>query len=187
MRTICFLLLSLAWFTGQAQTKKIAFKSHSGSSANFTVALGNDLFDMEKSDFGLPEKRALDSVILIADSVAVLVSRKESNQNKQWQKKDTLRSTALFSKTNNLDSIKKNIHFVYWFSNSVDSIRFIGFDSTPLKTKRNDLPYFGTINNDNYHPFDGQTFWIMGLIVLLSLMAGLFTWKHKTVQLKQMP
>ena len=35
----------------QAQTKKIAFESHSGSPENFNIALSNELFDNVESDY----------------------------------------------------------------------------------------------------------------------------------------
>ncbi|MBK8953484.1 MAG: hypothetical protein IPM85_15695 [Chitinophagaceae bacterium] len=40
-----------------AQTKKIAFKSHSGSAENFSIAFEENLFDMEFSNFGMAPQR----------------------------------------------------------------------------------------------------------------------------------
>jgi hypothetical protein len=182
MRTICFLILSLAWMAGHTQTQKIAFKSHSGDPANFSSALENDLFEMEEAGFGLPEYKVLDSVILIGDSAAVLVTKKDNSSAKSRLKRDTLRSNPLFLKTNSLDSIKKDIHHVFWFSNKVETVKFVGFDSTPVKEKKNIIPYAGTFNNDNNRPFDGQVIWITAAILLLSVLAGLLTWKYKPVQ-----
>ena len=75
-----FILLLIATSASlSAQTKKIAFKSHSGSAENFAIALENGLFDMDGSDFGQAPDREirsaqLDSVIFVSDSVTLLVT-----------------------------------------------------------------------------------------------------------------
>ncbi|MBK8300597.1 MAG: hypothetical protein IPK90_09175 [Chitinophagaceae bacterium] len=49
MRHLFLLLLFAVTASSFAQTKKIAFKSHSGSDENFAIALENNLFGMENS------------------------------------------------------------------------------------------------------------------------------------------
>lgn len=176
MRSLFLSLLSLLCMTGFSQTKKIAFKSHSGSAENFSIALENDLFDMDNSNFGNPPDRYLDSVILIEDSVAVLVSRQEPFENAK-ARRDTLRSQPLFMKGNKVDSIRKRVRSITWFNNHVDSIKFIGFDVTKQKSKRNELPLGNITNNNNNRSFDGQVVLIAGLLLVLSLLAGLISWR----------
>lgn len=184
MKIILLCCFSLVCISSFAQTKKIAFKSHSGSAENFSIALENNLFDMENSNFGNPVYKELDSVILIADSVAVLVSHLDTDPITNPRKKDTLRSRSLFSRKTPLDSVKKGLKREFWFHSSVDSIKFIGFETTPPEKKKNNAaPVMGVNNNGNQGPFDGQAFLIIGLIVFLSLAAGLLTWKYKPVQL----
>lgn len=183
MKAILLGLFSLVCLCTAAQTKKIAFKSHSGSDENFSIALEGNLFDMGNSNFGDPLPQKLDSVILIDDSVAVLVSHldfyvRETNP----RRKDTLRSRPLFSKKIPLDSIKKELKGEFWFVNSVDSIKFIGFETTGARMEKNNTaPVMGINNTDDHGPLDGQAFLIIGLIFLLSLAAALFTWKYSPV------
>ena len=49
---LVILLLSTIWC--QAQTKPIAHKSHSGSVSSFAKAYQNNLFDINRSNFGGP-------------------------------------------------------------------------------------------------------------------------------------
>ena len=116
---LIFLLLTGNLFLS-AQTKKIAFKSHSGSIENFQLALNNELFNMDNSNFGRgPEPEVvsaeLDSIIFVSDSVAVMVTSqhckvwyKPSEKATLWKAgKDTLINHPLFSHKHSLDSIRK--------------------------------------------------------------------------------
>ncbi len=63
----------------QGQTKVIAHKSHSGSSRTFAKAYQHNLFDMQRSNFGLPNNApvaVLDTVIAVNDSLTVIKYRK---------------------------------------------------------------------------------------------------------------
>lgn len=65
----------------QAQTKKIAHKSHSGSKHSFLKAYKNNLFDIKHSNFGGPgvsKMRLLDTMLIVNDSTAIFKTR-ESN------------------------------------------------------------------------------------------------------------
>jgi len=66
----------------EAQTKVIAHKSHSGSKHSFSKAYQNNLFDINRSNFGHPGVRSvvlLDTIIAVNDSLTVLKMR-ESNR-----------------------------------------------------------------------------------------------------------
>jgi hypothetical protein len=184
MRIIYLFLFVIVSVTGFAQTKKIAFKSHSGNAVDFETAVANELFDMNGSDFGLPpEKVQLDSVIRIGDSVAVLISSRGYSPKHNPVQKDTLRGQSLFIKKMPLDSVKKNLRNIFFFDNNINTVKFIGFKKTTGHKKKNEAPLSGTFSTDNYNPFDGPAFLIMVLILVSSLLAGWLAWKFKPVSL----
>jgi hypothetical protein len=195
--------LSLVSTSLLAQTKKIAFESHSGNMENFNIALTNELFDNGESDFGLPaNKKAykLDSVIFISDTVSVLVSKEytrpwsatsDSQDKLVGVKKDTIYNDPLFSRKYLLDSIKKMVdnRGVYETSNKT---KFVGFDNKKSGLKKSGdkqqqlIPF--TITNDppdNHSPFDFQLTMILGVILLLSLLGGWVSWKFYQPRLHQ--
>ena len=79
-KPVCLLLATFALYTTSiAQTKLIAFKSHSGPNENFRLAYESNFFDMENSNLGVLIERdvttaSLDTLILISDTVAVMVT-----------------------------------------------------------------------------------------------------------------
>src|SRR5690348_14474249 len=78
MKTILIVLCSMITVTSLAQTKLIAFKSHSGNMANFSIALENELFSNEESNFGNPPfktVRKLDSVIYLSPTAVILIKK----------------------------------------------------------------------------------------------------------------
>jgi len=148
MLTSCLLLISVAVL---AQTKKIAFKSHSGNTENFSLALENGLFDMDNSNFGHAPQREvvtaqLDSVIYVSDTMAILVtseyctrtnrstSKPVSNPNLWKAGRETVYNHPLFSRRHSLDSIKKVIKEQYHFQNQVEKVVFVG-----LTTKKRNI------------------------------------------------
>lgn len=179
-----------------AQTKKIAFESHSGNMANFNIALTNDLFDSDESDYGLPANKTaykLDSVIFVSDSVSVLVSKE---YKRPWSatsdsldvfvkvKKDTVYNDPLFSRKYLLDSIKKMVDNRGLYE-TTNKTKFVGFDNkktgvkkTADKPKQELIPF--AITNDppdNHPPFDIQLALMLATILLLSLLGGWLSWR----------
>jgi maltoporin len=181
-----------------AQTKKIAFKSHSGSAENFSIALENELFDMENSNFGMAPTEMirhaqLDSVIFICDTVAIMVtsqyctrvlrhSKEQMGQPFLWQPgKAEVKNHPLFSKQHSLDSIKKVIRTQYNFRNPVDKVVFIGYDNNkdqPCKKQKPDYVR-GAIGTGfkNDPPADGTGGLIFAGILTASLLGGLLSWQ----------
>lgn len=179
---LCSCFISLA---ALSQTKMIAFKSHSGSAENFSAALEQNLFDMEESDFGLPPKVLLDSVIYIKKSVAVVVTRRgEEGDAAPFKQRDTVHSKTLFTKKVPLDSLKRKIRTIIRFDNSPDSVKFIGFDKSAAMKKQSGVVPVSSFTDNRYNPFDGQALAVTGLIILASVLAGWAAWllKHKTLQ-----
>ena len=195
MRQLLPILLTCISTSLLAQTKEIAFKSHSGNMANFTIALNNELFDSEESNFGLPEVKKtyrLDSVIFLSDSVSVLVKREYSqpnigpmNTSKPGEvKRDTVFKDPLFARKHSLDSIKNVLKAGGQYVNPVNKMVFIGFDNKKNK-KNNILPVSFRNDDNNNSPVDGNLLLMLGTILVLSLLGGWLSWKYYQPQLQK--
>ncbi len=189
-------VLSLVSTTLPAQTKKIAFESHSGNLENFNIAPGNELFDNGESDYGLPaNKKAykLDSVIFISDTVSILVSKEytrpwsaksDSLDKLVGVKKDTIYNDPLFSRIYLLDSIKKMVDNRGLYE-TTNKTKFVGFDNKKVGMKKTaDKPQqqlvpFAVTNDppDDHPPFDTRLALMLGTILLLSLLGGWLSWR----------
>ena len=140
IKILLFLVFIAA--SSQAQTKVIAHKSHSGSNRSFSKAYKNNLFDIGRSNFGLPEHKIiiLDTVIAVHNSLTILKMREsiytytQGVNYKEIKKSDfkfktTMISDNLFNEKNSVRYIKSApphrypIHFI----NPIDSVVFIGF------------------------------------------------------------
>ena len=176
----------------QAQTKKIAFESHSGSPENFNIALANELFDSDNSDFGLPAPKdiktyKLDSVIFVSDTVSVVVKKEYSRlftapkDSAKFTRtvKDTVYNDLLFARKHSLDSIKTVLKTDGQYINPVRKVVFIGYDNNkPADKKQNILPLVITDDKpNNGPPFDMQLALMLGTIMLLSLLGGWLSWR----------
>jgi hypothetical protein len=200
MRQLFIAILILTGGSLIAQTKEIAFKSHSGNMNNFSIALGSDLFDSGESNFGLPADKKtyqLDSVIFISDSASVMVIKEyrrpfnePEKSAKLWGvKKDTVYNNPLFVRKNSLDSIKKGLQKDSRFTNPVDKTVFIGFDNKKNKDKRNPknniVPVSFTGDDSNNSPFDMKLLLMVGAILVLSLLGGWLSWKFYQPRLQK--
>jgi hypothetical protein len=191
MKKLIILFFCFVSIAAIAQTKKIAYKSHSGSAENFNLALSDNLFDMDNSNFGHAPQRdvvnaQLDSVIFVSDTVALIVTSKfcrrinqTEKQAKLWNSgKETMYKHPLFSRKHSLDSIKRVIKEQYNFQNSVEKVVFVGYDNKRKKYKGNTIipvvPASG--DNNNNSPFDGQFFLILSLITIFSLLGAFIAW-----------
>jgi len=104
-----------------AQTKLIAHKSHSGSNANFNLALNEDLFDINESNFGNPIPRySLDSIRKVQDSVLVEYSSKKNSKN---IKIDSVKKHPFCNGLISKDSVDKI------FKSQGRKVKIIGFKS----------------------------------------------------------
>jgi hypothetical protein len=184
----------------EAQTKKIAFESHSGSPENFNISLTNDLFDSDNSDFGLPTPKEvktykLDSVIFVSDTVSVVVKKeysrlftapKDSAKFTQTLK-DTVYNDPLFARKHSLDSIKTVLKTDGQYINPARKVVFIGYDNNkPADKKQNILPLVITDDPPNNNPpFDMQLALMLGTILLLSLLGGWLSWRFYQSRLQQ--
>ncbi len=148
MKINIVLLLLFTTIFCHAQTKVIAHKSHSGSAHSFKKAYQNNLFDINRSNYGLPDRSniiILDTIIAVNDSLTILKMR-ESNvcypygtDYKDLKKSDfksktvTLTNHHILNKSTNVASIKNRRENLYIensyiaFDNPIEKVVFIGF------------------------------------------------------------
>lgn len=188
--TLLLLLLSLNIFS---QTKKIAYKSHSGNTINY-LASANPLFESSAPDFGLGPmyKYFIESVEVLNDSSLVIIR----NEQKLYTSDSLPMTTVVDTIVNwyymqevedykNSDSIKGAINRSFVFENSLDSIEILYKAETPAdsvktekKMKKNEkekrqivLPVV-PINNDNNN--NGNMLMILiGALLAFSVLLGI--------------
>jgi len=168
-----------------AQTKKIAFESHSGSAENFNIALSNNFFETDDSNFGLPSHKnvyKIEKIIFISDSQSVLVSKvydrpfdalNDSSDIFINKKVDTLTGSNMFNKKVPVDSLKKLLKYYDKYEIN-EKTKFINKGE-----KRSKQKIFISNNNDAGNtPFSGSqwAFLITG-ILFFALIAGWITWR----------
>lgn len=142
MKLLFSIVLLFALYGSYGQTKVIAHKSHSGSNTSFGKAYHKNLFDIKRSNFGLPGNRnivVLDKVRALNDSLTVLYFResivcyqygtsyKGLKKSDFKAKTDTLKNNKLFRKANTVSFIKSSKIRPIRFDNPIDSVRFVGF------------------------------------------------------------
>lgn len=185
-------IIHLIFFTNLvlAQTKLIAFKSHSGNMEIFKNAYEENLFDLPNSNFGMApeptiEEAALDSLIYLNDTAVIMVTsnycmRAISKKYRAWRPgRDTVYNHPLFGKKHALDSIKDVLKTSYNFANSMDTVKFIGYDN--LKKVKSKKKQKGFINafffDNNNNNFNLSSIFIS--IILASILFVLLNQKFK--------
>jgi hypothetical protein len=143
MKTLTFITACLFSITCFGQTKLISFRSHSGSNANFRVAVERDIFDIGDSNFGNPPLQHIDKIdtIILKGNNKIIILGKAYNIYRQGNDKphdigyfrDTLTKAAYadFFLANNADSLKTDVRAMYrkrYRFVKLDSTLFIGFD-----------------------------------------------------------
>ncbi len=144
MKTQIFLILLLTSSMCQAQTKVIAHKSHGGSRATFAKAYQQNLFDISRTNFGLPDREVvvvLDTLIAVNDSITVmkwresnschpfLSSHKDLKDSDFNYKTDTIINHEVLRRRNTATLIRNYGTAIYpiEFRHTIDSVVFIGF------------------------------------------------------------
>lgn len=194
----CILIASSSF----AQTKIIAFKSHSGNMLNFSKALSLPKMDVTVHNLGMApnpiiETAELDSVIFISDSVAVMITSNYCQENdwyyradtasrdrepKSWGAgSDTVINHPLFSQQHSLDSIKDQVQHHYFFVNGAENTVFVGYDNK--KKKKNKKQEVYPLVEDPSQP-NGGLFFMISAIICIALFIGFASWmlaKKRTV------
>ncbi len=148
MKTIVvFVLFFTGVITLRAQTKAIAYKSHSGSAANYGYALNTDPYLITDAGFGLPSHRSyhfIKEVRYLKRNTAVLVSAVYQGDFVQMKDTvfvqnmyDTVFNKSLFKESVTLDSLKILLQRKYHYDNGFEAVQFVGFDNIPKKANRN--------------------------------------------------
>ena len=190
MRNLIILLLCINCLPSFAQTKKIAFRSHSGNANQFHSALEDRTGDTEHSNFGVApdpivKTAQLDSVILLCDTAAIMVTseycrnrRTTKDQETRWRAgKDTVYRHPLFNSHLPLDSIRLILETQYHFRNSPDKVVFIGFEEPITMNRRKNEAVFAGFKSDHQDPMNNQFVIITSLIFGLALLGGGIAWK----------
>lgn len=179
MRRLALVLLLLLPMFAVSQTKLIAFKSHSGNTKNFRAALSQNLFDLDNSNLGLDESQTLvfeerlDSVVYLDANSVILKSTivKKQRFTRQSDKAKKVSDTLRFAKAGQpIDTLKKIIDYKYYFKNSTDSVKFIGFDKKSKKKKQQFVPFL----IDDHFP---SKMMMILMLLGLSVLVAFFSWK----------
>lgn len=150
MKTILLFVLVALSSLLQAQTKVIAFKSHSLHMEHFLTALEDPTHNLSAHNLGAAPQpfiktAVLDSVIFINDSAAIMVTSEYCQKNPWYSSRpaldvpsgktlwtsgsDTVYHHPLFTQQHALDSIKTELKHHYYFRESIDSTVFVGYDN----------------------------------------------------------
>ena len=113
---------------GYAQTKLIAFRSHSGSNTHFRTAVEKGLFDIGNSNFGIIETEKIDSVIRKSENRIIVVRKALGNGDNKVNRDILTKGNAseIFVATDK-KSLKMALHSKYMRA-ALDNITFVGFD-----------------------------------------------------------
>ncbi len=169
-------------FVSNAQTKLIAYKSHSGNSVDFTNAVSEDFFDSNVSNFGIIEKHfefeeKIDSVIFIDDNKSVIVSSRVANKKYASSKnmnsrKDTLHNNPYLN-FKNLDNINKNLNDnLINFNQDIDKVIFLKYDADK-KTYKNVTPKTKKVKKKKNQESSNSNATLFGFLLISSAVGFL--------------
>lgn len=149
----CILLFMIVFASfASSQTKLISHKSHSGSDEAFAVAIENELFDIEYSNFGMPTRTEnfvkLDSVICLSEDKIIRYSREYTQRyhlgkiekcNKDELTKilkDTIIIKPKSSKQGlTVKEVQANLDSLKIYNNNLNETIYKGFDKKAKKKK----------------------------------------------------
>ncbi len=185
--TLLLILLSLTIFS---QTKKIAYKSHSGSSENYYASF-NSIFETESSNFGLGPVRLsfLDSVVFLTDTSSIFSVRYQyiyaNDTTPDEVSIDTFLNESIFGGYQDKDSLKSDIINRYGYFNDVDSVKFIDrnikntdtvYINQEIESKEKNeliLPLTSNDNQDSNNTKGPSLQLLIGVLVFLSVLLGI--------------
>lgn len=184
MKQFVILLSLFISFVCNSQTKLISHKSHSGSAETFALAIENDLFDIEDSNFGYIIRTEnfvkLDSVIYISENKVVRVSseytQRYKNSNKQKCsadeltkiKKDTIIIKPKSTKKGlTVKDVKANLDSLKIYNNNLNETIYKGFDKKSKRQKKKKNLFFPIIPNFSNIP---NSFFFIVILSLLSVL-----------------
>lgn len=144
--TILIILFFSTAFIVDAQTKAISYKSHSGSAANYAIALDIDYALKSDAGFGLPSHRNyrfVKEVHYIKENTIVIYSAMYQGDFMQIRDTvfvrdfyDTIVDKKLLVAPISIDSLKVRLAEKYKFDNSFKEAKFVGFDKVVKKDNK---------------------------------------------------
>ncbi len=153
MKTLIVTLILLCSVASFAQTKLIFHKSHSGSGAAFEKTIRSNYSSFGAYPIKQVTNSSLDSVIYLTDISAIMITSEycrylglhdtqnegmatTKNLGSFWRAgRDTVYNHPLFTRKHALDSIRMAVKMDYYFSNDIDSTKFVGYDNVVAKDK----------------------------------------------------
>jgi hypothetical protein len=181
---------------GNAQTKLISHKSHSGSNETFALAVENDLFDIGESDFGLwsmeiEDVVKLDSVIYISENKVIRVSseytlRYRTGRKQQCTKPELtkIRKDTVVIKPKSvrkgltIKELKTNSDFLKTYNDTSQTV-YNGFDDKSKKEKTKKKKSFVPFTTSNKPNFPSYLLTI-AVLSLLSVLVHYLSLKIKS-------
>ena len=194
MKNNILLVLSFIGISSLAmsQTKRIAFKSHSGNEANFKTALAVSLFEYEGSNFGIAPERYvtfahLDTVIFINDTTVELVTSHHSHYEDDYRISshpnlwkpghEMVVNHPVFNSEKTIEEMKEIVQKTYHFKNDISKVVFIG---EPKRTEK-DLRKRTKNTLKNGFVYEGNQFYLLifgvGILSLISFVFKPFSIK----------
>jgi hypothetical protein len=196
-------LMCCAYFCN-AQTKIIAFKSHSGSAASFAAEfhghfellicnLGESRVFPSNSQTNIlvppgnlleiqvlsSKNKRLDSVICVNDSLVIFVTAELkkgmiSGKNKWIEGRDTIIGNSNLNGNNIISHVRGYIKSTFFFQNDIKYVKFKGYSTN----NQNFVPVLPYIK-----PTGGNQPFVILILSLILLLAGFFSWRsYKTFQ-----
>ncbi|HYG51636.1 MAG TPA: hypothetical protein VD905_12075 [Flavobacteriales bacterium] len=196
MRKIILITFVLWASLSTAQTKIIAFKSHGGSATQFAAEFRGH-FEFLVSNLGLgpqdiyvnkdylPEvdiasskNKQLDSVKYVSDLLTLCYISQYDKVKKKWvHATDSVKAVDNFNRSYSLASIKTFMRSNYFFKNSINTVKFIGFEKH--STKNNHAPFAAPYSD----PSSGNKPFVILILAAILLLAAFFSWRsYKTFQ-----
>ncbi|HLP13066.1 MAG TPA: hypothetical protein VK177_14110 [Flavobacteriales bacterium] len=195
MKILIAISFSILTIGLNAQTKIIALKSHSGSAAEFAaqfrghfellvgnLGLGPQQItpnaNLPEVQFASSKNKRLDSVKYVNEALTICYISQYDKTTKKWNYGvDSVKQDEHFQKSNTLAGVKSYVRSNYYFKNSLQTVKFVGFDAHSTK---NNNTYFTP--NPGSAPGGNKPF-VLFVVGTVLAFAGLFSWRtYKTFQ-----
>jgi hypothetical protein len=180
---------------GNAQTKLISHKSHSGSNETFALAVENDLFDIVESNFGNPimtrDYKKLDSVIYLSENKVIRVTSEYTKRFRTTDREECtkpelikIRKDTVVIKPKSvrkgltIKELKTNSEFLKTYNDTAQTV-YNGFDDKSKKEKTKKKKSFVPFTTSNKPNFPSYLLTI-AVLSLLSVLVYYLSLKIKS-------
>jgi hypothetical protein len=194
MKKLILALLVAFATIGNAQTKLISHKSHSGSNETFALAVENDLFDIVESNFGNPimtrDYKKLDSVIYLSENKVIRVTSEYTKRFRTTDREECtkpeltkIRKDTVVIKPKSvrkgltIKELKTNSEFLKTYNDTAQTV-YNGFDDKSKKEKTKKKKSFVPLITSNKPNFPSYLLTI-AVFSLLSVLVYYLSLKIK--------